>query len=46
MVKGALTAIVTPFREGEVDQQALCELVESRSKAASTAWCRATRPGR
>jgi 4-hydroxy-tetrahydrodipicolinate synthase len=28
MVNGALTAIITPFRDGEVDQQALCELVE------------------
>jgi 4-hydroxy-tetrahydrodipicolinate synthase len=28
MFNGALTAIVTPFRDGEVDQQALRELVE------------------
>ncbi|MFZ1120461.1 MAG: 4-hydroxy-tetrahydrodipicolinate synthase [Candidatus Binataceae bacterium] len=28
MFNGALTALVTPFRDGEVDQQALCELVE------------------
>src|SRR5579885_1545180 len=28
MFNGALTAIVTPFRDGEVDQRALRELVE------------------
>ena len=28
MFNGALTALVTPFRDGEVDQQALRELVE------------------
>jgi len=28
MVSGALTTIVTPFRDSGVDQQALCELVE------------------
>jgi 4-hydroxy-tetrahydrodipicolinate synthase len=28
MFNGALTALVTPFRDGEVDQQALWELVE------------------
>src|SRR6202049_4329264 len=28
MFNGALTALVTPFRDGEVDEQALRELVE------------------
>ena len=44
MFNGALSALITPFRDGEVDERALRDLIEWQIQAASTASCHADRP--
>lgn len=44
MLQGAITAIVTPFKNGQVDEEAYRELIEFQIQGASMASCPAAPP--
>ncbi len=46
MFKGSMPALVTPFRNGELDLDALKRLVEWQIEEVPQAWCRLAPPAK
>lgn len=43
--KGVYTALITPFRNGEIDWDALRKIVELQVAGVWPGWCRSAPPG-
>ena len=41
---GAMTAMITPFRDGKVDESRLREQIEFQIGQGIDGWCRSARP--